>query len=126
MHISKIFVFCIVPLLLSGCAGLFRSERPITVQTQVVERTPLAIDLPAPLQPRVTRWIIITPDNAESVWQDLRDRKMDLVLFAVTDNGYEEMAMTQAEIRNLIRLQREIILKYQEYYEPRKDTKSGK
>lgn len=107
--------------LLSGCASFpffGKREKPITVETRAVERTRLNLAMPAPLMPRVTRWIIITPENAEQVWKDLRDKNTDLVLFAVTDDGYEEMATTQAEIRNFINMQRQIIIKYQEYYEP--------
>jgi hypothetical protein len=112
---------CIVLPLLSGCASfsLFgEREKPIVVETRAVERTRLNLPMPAPLVPRTTRWIIITPENAEQVWHDLREKNIDLVLFAVTDDGYEEMAVTMAEIRNFINLQRQIILKYREYYEP--------
>ena len=111
----------IVLPLLSGCASfsLFgQREKPITIETRAVERTRLDLPMPTPLSPRTTRWIIITPENAEKVWEDLREKNIDLVLFAITDDGYEEMAMTMAEIRNFINLQRQIILKYQEYYEP--------
>lgn len=118
MNVPHWLTPCIAALLLSGCGTLFGSGNAVNVQTQAQPRTPLAIDLPAPLQPKVTRWIVITPENAQSVWQDLRDRRIDLVLFAVTDDGYEEIAMTQAEIRNLINLQRQIIIQYQQYYEP--------
>lgn len=121
-------ILIIAPLLLSGCAGfsLFgQREKPITVETRAVERTRLNLSLPTPLAPRATRWIVITPENAEQVWRELREKNIDLVLFAVTDDGYEEMAMTQAEIRNLINLQRQIIIKYQEYYEPA-ESKSSK
>jgi hypothetical protein len=127
MHISKIFVFCIAPLLLSGCASfsLFgEREKPITIETRAVERTPLNIPSPPPLAPRATQWIVITPENAEKVWADLKSKNIDLVLFAVTDNGYEELAVTMAEIRNHINAQRQIILKYQEYYEPTKQPNS--
>jgi hypothetical protein len=71
------------------------------------------------------KWILITPENAEKVWEDLRKDNVDLVLFAITDEGYEELAVSMAEIRNFISQQRAIIIKYKEYYEPAKtpDTK---
>jgi hypothetical protein len=121
VNVPHWLTLCIAPLLLSGCAGfsLFgERERPITVETKAVERTRLNLPDPAPLSPRTTRWIVITPENAEQVWRELREKNIDLVLFAVTDDGYEEMAMTQAEIRNYINAQRQIIIKYREYYEP--------
>lgn len=119
-------ILFIAPLLLSGCAGFsWFGERvkPVEIQTRAVERTPLALSLPAPLAPRSMRWIVITPENADQIWADLKSRNIDLVLFAITDDGYEELAMTQAEIRNFIATQRQIIIRYQEYYEPKKDPK---
>ena len=121
MNVRSWLIPIIVLPLLSGCASfsLFgQREKPITIETRAVERTRLDLPMPTPLSPRTTRWIIITPENAEKVWEDLREKNIDLVLFAITDDGYEEMAMTMAEIRNFINLQRQIILKYQEYYEP--------
>ena len=74
--------------------------------------------MPAPVKPGAPKWIIITPENSEQVWNELKNNNTDLVLFALTDEGYEELAVTIAELRNFINTQRTIILKYKEYYEP--------
>jgi hypothetical protein len=42
------------------------------------------------------------------------------VLFALTAEGYERLAMDIARIRNFIQQQREITNKYRNYYEPKK------
>jgi len=121
VNVPHWLILSIAPLLLSGCASfsLFgEREKPITVETKAVERIPLNLAQPTPLSPRPTRWIVITPENAEKVWQELRSKNTDLVLFAVTDEGYEELAGTMAEIRSFINAQRQIIIKYKEYYEP--------
>ena len=76
---------------------------------------------PTPLNPRGFEWVLITPDNTEEVWQKLREKNTDLVIIGLTDNGYEELSVTMAEIRNFIAMQRSIILKYKEYYEPPKE-----
>lgn len=127
MNVPHWLTLIIAPLLLSGCASfsLFgEREKPITVETKAVERTRLNLQPPAPLAPRATKWIVITPENADKVWEELRSKNMDLVLFAVTDDGYEELAVTMAEIRGYINAQRQIIIKYQEYYEPPKSEQS--
>jgi len=107
--------------LLSGCASfsLFGKQtvKPVEIQTKAVERTPLNLREPTPLKPRTPKWIVITPKNADEVWKDLESKNTDLVLFAITDDGYEELAMSMMEIRNFIETQRTIILKYKEYYE---------
>lgn len=115
--------------LISGCASfgnLFGGSdvKPITVKTQAVERTPLKLKDPAPLQGRDVKWIVITPENAEQVWKDLKEKNVDLVLIGLTDEGYEQLALTMAELKNYIAQQRSIIIKYKEYYEPIKTPDS--
>jgi len=111
--------------LLSGCASFsFFGKRvqPVEIQNVAVERLPLNLREPSPLEPRVPQWIIITPENAEKIWADLEAKKSNLVLIALTDKGYEELAVTMVEIRNFINMQRQIIVKYKEYYEPEKES----
>ena len=113
-------------LFLSGCAsfGWSPSVKPLEVQTKAVERTRLNLADPAPLQSRELTWIVITPENAEEVWKKLKEENTDLVLFGITDDGYEQLALTMAELRNFIASQRAIIVKYKEYYEPPKTPDS--
>ena len=68
---------------------------------------------------------MITPENIDQVWAKMKEKGVDLVVFALTDDGYQELAMTMAEVRNHIASQSAIIVKYKEYYEPTKtpDTK---
>ena len=75
---------------------------------------------PAPLKLEGVEWIVVTPENAEAVWKRLREKNADVVLFGLTDDGYEQLAIDMAQIRNHIAQQREIIIKYREYYEPKK------
>ena len=63
-------------------------------------------------------WIIITKDNADEVFEKIKnDKNGDYALFALTDNGYEKLALNFADIRNKIAEQRQIILSYKDYYE---------
>jgi hypothetical protein len=97
--------------------------KPIEVQTKAQERTRLNLPDPAPFQAREVEWIIITPENAPQVWARLKEKGDDTALFAITDNGYEALALTIAELRSLIAQQRAIIIKYKEYYEPQEAEK---
>lgn len=117
--------FLIVPLLLSGCGTLkFWGEdevKPIQVQKQEVARPPLNLPMPDPI--KITggiRFIVITRETSETVFSDLVTEQMDPIVFALTDQGYMELSMTIAELRNLIATQRSIITRYKEYYEPEK------
>ena len=75
-------------------------------------------------QAREIKWIIITKENAQETFKKLEEKGVDIVLFGLTDEGYEQLAMTMAELRNYIATQRNIIIKYREYYEPTKTPDS--
>jgi hypothetical protein len=124
MNLSKSFVLITSLLLLtnlSGCASwrLFgKRVEPITVSTVPVEKTPLALPDPVPLKLKPIQWVVITPANVDTVWERLSQNEDDVVVFALTADGYQQLAVTIAELRNLIATQRVIIQKYREYYEP--------
>jgi hypothetical protein len=118
---KKLLALSLIIPLLTGCASFSFGKpkvQPVEIQTTAVERTRLNLPHPTPLSPRTPQWIVITPENAEQVWKDLESKNSNLVLFAITDKGYEELSVTMAEIRNFINSQRHIIIKYKEYYEP--------
>ena len=123
MSVLRLSILTSVLLLTSGCGVFNPFSRPevkqVEIQTKAVERTRLNLRLPPPLEAREMEWLVVTPDNIEQVWEKLKEQNVDLVLFALTDNGYEQLALTIAEVRNMINSQRVVILKYKEYYEPK-------
>tara|TARA_Y100000114_G_C11675844_1_gene286134 strand:+ start:347 stop:730 length:384 start_codon:yes stop_codon:yes gene_type:complete len=106
---------------INGCSILPKfwgdDVKPIEVKQVAVERIKLNIESPKPLQPEKIEWVVITPDNVDKVWKKLKSKNKDLVLFGLTDDGYEKLSINMAEIRNFINTQRIIILKYKDYYE---------
>ena len=64
------------------------------------------------------RWVVVTPNNIDQVWAELEKNKTDLVLFSLTDDGYEQLAITMLELRQYIEQQKAMLIKYKEYYEP--------
>ena len=126
---KRLALAILIPMMmgLQGCALLaWNAVKPVEIQKKAVERTPLNLVDPQPLKPSSPNWIIITPANAEQVWAELRKRNADLVLFALTDDGYEELAVDMAQIRTFIAQQREIIVRYRQYYEPPKPAADGR
>jgi len=126
---TRLALILVIPVVMSlqGCALLgWQAVKPVEIQKKAVERTPLNLADPQPLKPSTPNWIIITPANAEQVWAELRKRNADLVLFALTDDGYEELAVDMGQIRNFIAQQREIIVRYRQYYEPPKPAAEAK
>ena len=76
--------------------------------------------MPNPVVAKNIEWTIITPENAEQIWVKLKESNTDIVLIGLTDDGYEQLAVTISELRGMIAAQRQIIIKYKEYYEPTK------
>ena len=126
MNVLRSLILLTILPLISGCSLLaaWQAIKPIEVKTKAVERTKLNLAEPPPLQAREIKWVLITKENAEKVFTELEKNGIDIVLFGLTDEGYEQLAMTMAELRNHIATQRSIIIKYREYYEPIKTPNS--
>lgn len=118
MRWYKIFILVIVLLSVSGCSWFSKPPPPIEIRTIAQERTPLNLKNPAPLSLKSPKWFVVTPDNIDQAWLILQEENRNLVLFAITDTGYQELAISMVELRNFISLQRQIIEFYKEYYEP--------
>ena len=107
---------------LSGCASfdfLGKREKPIEITTKAAEKTPLDIPNPDPLKLKPVEWVLVTPGNQEEIFKKLEEKGIDSVIFGLTPDGYQALSVTIAELRNLINTQRNIIIKYKEYYEPK-------
>ena len=114
-RIGNVLVSGLAILLLSSCAAGVKVLDTYQIEKK---REPLALENPAPLELQDIDWIIITKDNAEEVFEKIKNEKNgDYALFALTDNGYEKLALNFADIRNKLAEQRQIILSYKEYYE---------
>ena len=118
---KSIIAVIIAASMLQGCALLgWKAIEGIEIKKKAVERTPLNLVDPQPLKPTAPQWRVITPENQAQVFAELKSKNIDQVLFALTDDGYEELSVDIAQIRALIAQQRDIIVKYREYYEPKK------
>ncbi len=121
MNAQLSLILLISLFFINGCSILPKfwgdDVKPIEVKQVAVERIKLNIEPPKPLQPEKIEWVVITPDNVDKVWKKLKSKNKDLVLFGLTDDGYEKLSINMAEIRNFINTQRIIILKYKDYYE---------
>ena len=114
-RIGNVLVSGLAIILLSSCAAGVK-----VIDTYKIEkkREPLDLNMPTPLELQDVDWIIITKENADEVFEKIKnDKNGDYALFALTDNGYEKLALNFADIRNKIAEQRQIILSYKDYYE---------
>lgn len=110
----------LITLSTNSCKSTTKDIQPIKkIETVAVpiEKTPLDLPLPDPIELDKVNWIIITKDNADKVFTDLANNQTDLVLFGLTDNNYETLSKNLAHIRAHIIKQKELIKQYKEYYE---------
>jgi len=105
-------------LLLSGCSTIDL----IDTREEKVERTELNLPPADPLTLDQPDWIVITPENADEVFAYLREQGFDPVIFGLTDQGYEKLSIDFLRIRQHINTQRNILLRYKEYYEEDTDS----
>ena len=114
-QIKNILLLSLLAVFLTSCGS---SVKEIQVSTVEVSRTPLNIQNLDPLQLQGVEWIIITKDNAMEIFEEVKSKGGEYSLFALTDTGYEKLALNFADIRNRLAQQRQILLSYKEYYEP--------
>ena len=122
MH--NVLISLILITFLSNCSWLREPVKEIKVVKEPIERVPLNLPDPDPLNLTPTNWIIITKENAVQIFEELEEKGIDPVLFGITDEGYKQLSMDFLEIRQYLQYQKFIIGKYREYYEPKKEDKN--
>lgn len=109
----------ILATFLTNCSGV----KLLSIFKEEVKRQELNLDRPRPLQLEQIKWIIITSENADEVFKKMEEQGIDPVLFGLTDNDYQLIAKNFAQIRNQLKLTNDILEKYKDYYEPKKEEK---
>ena len=62
-------------------------------------------------------WVIVTEENIDEVWKQIKADNEGVALFALRHGDYEKLAMNIVEIRKLIGEYVIILKQYKEYYE---------
>lgn len=112
--IVNVLGFGLAITILSGCVS--SQPRPITVTASPVDRPELVLPDPDLIQTRAVDWIIITPDNAEAVFERIRSTGKPVTFFAVTEDGYQALALNLNDLRTFIQQLQSIIDAYENYY----------
>ncbi len=112
---NKIITIILLAFLLTGCSiggekkiKLFQVEKP---------REKLDYPMPTPLQLEQVKWIIITSNNANEVFEKLEAAGIDPVLFGLTDKDFEILAKNFAQIRAKLQETNKLLEEYKKYYE---------
>ena len=113
---AQIILMVIGVMMLGGCASK-PTIKQIEVTTTAIEKLPLSLPNPAPLDMQEVEWMIVTEDNIDEAWQLLKDKNEGVALFALRHGDYERLALNIKEIRALLGEYIVILSKYREYYE---------
>ena len=100
-------------VLISGCS----SVKDLQIFTKEVKRTPLNLEQPKAAKMDDIEWLVINSDNYEKIFEELKKGNKSVVLFGLTDDEYEKLAVNFAQVRKYIILNRSILKKYKDYYE---------
>ena len=115
--ILNVLVLATLITFLTSCSGV----KQLSIFKEEVKRQELNLDKPTPLQLEQIKWIIITSENAAEVFKKMEEQGLDPVLFGLTDNDYQLIAKNFAQIRNQLKITNDILDKYKDYYEPKKE-----
>ena len=113
-----IWLLPVMALFLVGCASKqVQPEAKIVIQKEIEKKLPLNLANPTPLSLDHIEWIIVTEENIDEIWQQIKDDNEGVALFALRHGDYETLAMNIVEIRQLIGEYVIILKQYKEYYE---------
>jgi hypothetical protein len=100
---------------LSGCASFMPEVTKYS--TEPVERPLLVLPESEIINMKDVDYIVVTRENVEEVWAELEASGKSIVLFALTHEGYENLALNNADIIRYLSEQKAVIIAYKEYYE---------
>ena len=103
----------LVVLLLTSCTSM---PQVLEVSAKPVDKPVLVLPSVDQLNMRDVKWIVVTPDNWEAAVAELEKTGRPVVLFGLTDQGYEDLGLNFSDIRALVQQQQAIIVAYEGYY----------
>ena len=113
---KKVILLLVAVAFLAGCS-LTPKVKQVEVTSNVIEKLPLNLPTPPPLEMQNVEWLIVTEENIGEVWQLLRDKKEGVALFALRKGDYERLAINIKEIRALLGEYIVVVQAYKDYYE---------
>ena len=111
---KKLIVALAMLTILTACSSV---PAEVEVVTKPIEKPALVLPPVDKFKARTVEYIVVTPENAESVFNMLEGKNESIVLFAISANGYENVSLNMADLLKLVQQQQLIIAAYKKYYE---------
>ena len=100
---------------LSGCSSML--PKTVDYSAEPVERPLLVLPESEIANMKEVDYLVVTEENIDAVWKELEAAGKPIVLFALTHEGYEALALNNAEVIRYLSEQKAILIAYKEYYE---------
>jgi PBP1b-binding outer membrane lipoprotein LpoB len=114
---KRTIIATVLILILSGCSTI----KPLEIFTKPIEKTPLNLNDPDEIVLDTIKWRVVTKQNANELFEKLKEKNIDPVLIGLTDNEYEKLSLNMNKIRNYIIQYQYILNEYRKYYEDNVD-----
>jgi hypothetical protein len=124
-RILNVLGFLTLAILVSGCSLLSSQPDRVEISTRPVEKPGLELPQADEIRLRDVDWQLITPENAEEIFETAEESGRPVVFFALTDKGYENLGLNISDIRAYIQQQKTIIAAYENYYEESQEALNG-
>lgn len=89
---------------------------PVTIQSQPIQRPALNLPPVDPFRARDVEWVVVTPENADRIFNEMRARGQAPALFGVDERGYENISVNTQESLRVVLQQQAVIDGYRAYY----------
>jgi hypothetical protein len=109
----SVLILLTLTISLSACS---RTPRELEYTPQPIDRPELILPESEALKLSKIDWIIITPDNAAEEFNKIKASGKPVVVYALTNTGYEALALDMAKILKKLSEQNAIIVAYEDYY----------
>jgi hypothetical protein len=110
MNNVKTFLLISTMFLLSGCFG----AKVVDVKADPVEPVVIHPNVPAQLSMRNVEWTVFNRAKIEKLLADFPDQ--EIVLFALSAKGYENISLNMGEIIRYLKEQKNVIIYYREAF----------
>ena len=106
-----------MPLIINACSKA--TEKEIVTVPQVVETPKLEVpqirivQRPAPIRMKNSDIIVVTEDNIDEVIDRVTNTQGEFVLYAMTAQSFESLALNFEQIKRFIEAQNQVILYYE-------------
>lgn len=107
-------------LVLAGCGGM----KDVNIKATPVQPVVIHPPLPDQLQMRNVEWTVFNRAKIEKLLADYPNQ--EIVLFALSAKGYENLSLNMAEIIRYLKEQKGVIVYYREEFPSPTDTGAEK